>query len=612
MHAWRFRFNPDNRSWDGQEAAVNATGFSVELDMSKLPGETQGVSNGLTDLTWYKLVVHASSLSPATSAHEIVFFVDKASEFATSNAVAAAATESLYSFTFAAGAAVAAGPYAVCYCDQDADAYLEDLGDGATTYQSTSDGLCTPETQGNHSHHDCWTKCHDGCVGDECFCGGYDAQSMGEDSGTLCLDAAMCRAACDAEPSCVGVQTRGDACRLMTSSCADATPIGWHNFAQKLGTACTHASDFPTEVGRLQVSSRADVGVEYVVEPGAKTSVEITGTNLLTQAEGTTHRGISADRIMAIPADGRCGVSAADPLVSGGGAEHAPLIYQTDAPSEEAPDMHNPITHQTSRRLATHEYNQVDHAYVPGNMDLVGLTALIDGVRQPLAEHQCYQKCLVGRCKDSGLESADCHCDGAYSGYDGPGSSALCLPAAACRGACDALDACESVEVHHSKSRCFLNSAASATGDQAHAEEYSLHVKVTDPNEEDATHSKHEERPTQGLAPIDFGFSQGNLLRFDNLHFPAGRFKLCFCDSMGEPAACATDADFALEVGVVHSSGLSCLLDDPHVANRRTTCAEQAHGGLRCYAGHYEEAPADADHHLLGPRRGNFYYYSSD
>ena len=78
--------------------------------------------------------------------------------------------------------------------------------------------------------------------------------------------------------------------------------------------------------------------------------------------------------------------------------------------------------------------------------------------------------------------------------------------------------------------------------------------------------------------------SWGNLLRFQGIDLEGGRYKACFCDH--EVAGlCKNLADFNIEVGSVHVSGVSCLLDDPKYT--RGTCITQPYGGLRCH----DEAP---------------------
>jgi hypothetical protein len=58
----------------------------------------------------------------------------------------------------------------------------------------------------------------------------------------------------------------------------------------------------------------------------------------------------------------------------------------------------------------------------------------------------------------------------------------------------------------------------------------------------------------------------------------AGRYKVCFCDpTLGD---CADREDFSVELGTLHASGVSCLLDDAGL--RTAECGQQDEGGLRC------------------------------
>merc|ERR1711935_155144 len=87
------------------------------------------------------------------------------------------------------------------------------------------------------------------------------------------------------------------------------------------------------------------------------------------------------------------------------------------------------------------------------------------------------------------------------------------------------------------------------------------------------------------LSAPDYGLSWGQLSRFANITFKeAGTFKVCACDSSLGP--CQTPADYTVEVGKAHASGLQCLLGQPQFA--RGECVSQYYGGLRCYP---DEAP---------------------
>merc|ERR1719379_1175733 len=82
--------------------------------------------------------------------------------------------------------------------------------------------------------------------------------------------------------------------------------------------------------------------------------------------------------------------------------------------------------------------------------------------------------------------------------------------------------------------------------------------------------------------------STTGILRFAGLTLGAGRYKACFCDHLSA-GICKDLSDFAVDVGRVHVSGVSCLLGDPKYV--RGVCVPQTYGGLRCYDG---AAPAIA------------------
>uniref|UniRef100_A0A7S4LQK2 Uncharacterized protein n=1 Tax=Oxyrrhis marina TaxID=2969 RepID=A0A7S4LQK2_OXYMA len=87
----------------------------------------------------------------------------------------------------------------------------------------------------------------------------------------------------------------------------------------------------------------------------------------------------------------------------------------------------------------------------------------------------------------------------------------------------------------------------------------------------------------------DLGFSWGTVLRFFPVQFrEAGTFKLCMCDSEVAGGVCRTRADFSVEVGAIHVSGVACLLSNPIF--RRGVCCRHfwpltGADSLRCYRG---------------------------
>merc|ERR1719313_1822596 len=68
------------------------------------------------------------------------------------------------------------------------------------------------------------------------------------------------------------------------------------------------------------------------------------------------------------------------------------------------------------------------------------------------------------------------------------------------------------------------------------------------------------------MEPVDMGLSWDEILRFKGLAFASGgKFKACFCDTETLPvgSACSTAADYKVEIGTVHVSGVSCLIEEP-------------------------------------------------
>lgn len=121
--------------------------------------------------------------------------------------------------------------------------------------------------------------------------------------------------------------------------------------------------------------------------------------------------------------------------------------------------------------------------------------------------------------------------------------------------------------------------------------DYKVLIKREDPNQEAGNMRKLMEEESI-LRVRDFGYSWESMLRFKGITFKSGgTFKLCFCDSSLLPSgsACRTEADYSVEVGTIHASGVSCLIANPDL--QRVSCVGQYYGGLRCYR-QYGEAPA--------------------
>jgi hypothetical protein len=508
-------------------------------------------------------------------------------------------------FSLAVSGAATPGKYNLCFCSGKGDATLVDLGDGDTTYERETGimGWADPYWLDGQpasltvlgmpiKDHDCVTKCDKGCLGPNCYCDGYFAGAA--EAGALCLPEYLCASACDLLGDCQGFDTLDiyPLCYLgRFANTTDVTDGSLQHFKKKAGTACTHFADFPEKVGSLAISTRVDVGVDYVFTPGENGSFEITGSGLM----GGVGK-LSADRIMVIDCSGRCGLAqpskSADLPATPWAAFKATTFFQDAA----AADDENPVK---AAETVTYEASQSGLGYYGGpggtldgyycaglNLDIADYAAPSDGIMRPLAEFGCYQKCSVA------CDGDHCFCDGYMSGYDTPTSNAICANEETCKYLCDSIDDCKSVDMSKGSNRCFLNSAGCDFHVDVLARDptYSLIIKRLDPNE-DAFVSRrltedHQVRRTSPtlLPPLDLGFSWSAMLRFTPVRFTSGgTFKLCFCDSTLLPAGtqCAAPADFMIEVGTVHASGLSCLIGKPEL--QRASCVTQYHGGLRCY-----------------------------
>merc|ERR1719247_2099243 len=87
------------------------------------------------------------------------------------------------------------------------------------------------------------------------------------------------------------------------------------------------------------------------------------------------------------------------------------------------------------------------------------------------------------------------------------------------------------------------------------------------------------------LSVVDYGYSFDKMLRFKDIQFKSGgTFKLCFCDSSLITGPCKTEADYSVQVGTIHSSGVQCLISKPEL--QRASCVPTYFGdgsSLRCY-----------------------------
>jgi hypothetical protein len=514
---------------------------------------------------------------------------------------------------------VATGIYNLCYCDDQSDDTLEDMGDGETTYQITDDvkqlqtdlltstdvagttvPFVAPRGGADLSHHECHTKCSMGCTGPTCYCDGYTGAARDPSSRDVyfCLPASLCRDACDAfGANCTGINVHDVLSQCLLSTSADLTVADvaeeWQFFEKLQGSACTQVHDFDQTSGQFAVTSRVDVEVEYVVTPEEEVSIELTTPATLTFSS-SAHL-LSKDRITVIDSLGTCGLSspsASVQLPEGATdiktwAAWAPWSYFQDEPwDDDQNDQDLGKVVEKRDPAAPMDYNVRPGMYCPEhNMDLDDLAVPMSGVAMHVKEHQCYTKCAL----KAPCTGANCFCDGYFSGFDDLSSNAICGNQALCQYVCDNTDGCKSIDMHTNGNRCFLNSESCGLHQDSLAPaadgSYNLLIKRTDPNDEQRRLEGHG-------ANVKEDYSWDKMLRFKPLKIATGgTFKVCFCDStlLSEGSVCSTESDFSIEVGTIHSSGVSCLLERP--ALQRVSCVEQRWGGLRCYESYDAPAP---------------------
>merc|ERR1719407_113418 len=217
------------------------------------------------------------NLAPETV---LEFLKDSSGAFDMANALAPSSS-TVDELTYDLELTTPPGTYSLCYCDAQMDSTLFDAGDGKTTakpafgQKAAGSTSFTDITVGSRllSAHICTTKCAAGCVGDDCFCSGFE-QGEGDLTNVYCISPSLCRSVCDElGPACAGFGTKGeDSCVLYQSGFTLAPAGAWTSYTKETGTACTDPYEFSTLVGKVTVTARADVYVEYVVEPNVATT----------------------------------------------------------------------------------------------------------------------------------------------------------------------------------------------------------------------------------------------------------------------------------------------------------------------------------------------------
>jgi hypothetical protein len=495
--------------------------------------------------------------------------------------------------------AIAAGEYTMCYCD-DKDADGNSTAIGENVYLVNQDYVCElglpySDLTADAMSDVCTVKCAKGCTGADCFCDSFDhadyvASPVANESYPLCVSAVTCRKYCSAVDTCTGFNydPATNMCTLLTGDCAGNLTLKegseyWPRLAN--ASACADDADYSTVVGKVTLTARVDIGVDWVLTPGETASVEVIST-------GKKDLDWQKDRLMIIDCTGICGVSGPTASVMKGPMSQmhynhwVAVTPDFDDPPHD--DMEVPKSFTPPPPIATVYWRSSPGSYCAGNnMDVVS------SPKPEVYRHQCYAKCVAG----APCAGADCFCDGLMQGYDGPDSQALCLDESTCKDVCAGLDDCFGIDMHATKNRCFLNGMLKGSADTYSCEESVVNGKLTKfptygffykqlPNTRRAA-AVEAEAPARGLLPaIDLGKSWGEILRFKNITFESGgKFKACFCDydTLAAGKYCKMASDYKIEIGTVHVSGVSCLVEESKF--QRGTCVAQFYGGLRCYPG---------------------------
>jgi hypothetical protein len=441
---------------------------------------------------------------------------------------------------------VDAGEYSLCYCDASVDvtingsdptvAWAPTLGKSCDSY------LATASFDTETAAAACSAKCDRGCSGADCYCDSYlPMRSDATFADALCVPPATCLDLCDKQTGCTGVDISAEyanVCWLTTDACTLQVSPPFDHWEKATGTPCTTPEDFSIDVGGVAVTGRPRLDGDFVLAPGTDQSVEIVGSEL----------DPLRDRVYVTWETGVCGFSAPVGASLSEYAKNVPVLGTVDPPAD---DTEGPYV---APEIPTADYRVVENAYC------AGVTQVIF-VKLPQAD-LCYPKCGVTS------NPSDPTCAGLMPGVDTAETTSLCLTKVQCLDACTNTPDCFGISIHKTLPRCFMYRETCASqvenSELKSIPEYDFLYKVPSGRR------------------LSEAVSTTGILRFAGLTLGAGRYKACFCDYVSA-GICKDLSDFAIEVGKVHVSGVSCLLGDPKYV--RGVCVPQPYGGLRCYDG---------------------------
>lgn len=331
----------------------------------------------------------------------------------------------------------------------------------------------------------------------------------------------------------------------------------------------------------MHVTQRASLGVDYLFEPLSSGSVEVLAAP--GQSITSNEFGKADDRIMIIDCDGQCGVS--EPAVDVQTTTATDSMVDRLKMWSEFEPLHS-AGYVMNYNVTRDNYVLYENKYCPAqNLDVFNSTKF------PYhSTHQCWSKCHAG----AGCTGANCYCDGYWQNVHGPNTPVLCLSRDLCMEACSAMPECTSIDMHRNLPRCYLN-FDDVCGKDLHEEmmtkdaEYDLLLKQTALLDTGGQAS--------GLGPVartviegprydksafteDRGYSFDSVLRYAPIFLgQGGRYKVCLCDYDAH-GKCNEVHDFPYELGMIHNSGVSCLLKDSILL--QGSCTPSYHGGQRC------------------------------
>jgi hypothetical protein len=494
----------------------------------------------------------------------------------------------------------------ICVCDPfAADSHVSSVGSRSYERRERAECVGTQIAPASEFSGDvCQTKCKTGCIGADCKCDAWQEA----DETTLCIGAESCMEACELDGGCGAFdydEIRGH-CRLFTA--CDPDPVKSRSGfrvrfeAQADTAACVDGGFQPA--ARVTITPTVRLA-EYVVAPKQPLSLEIAAAK-----ESLLHGCSSDHRVYVTYAGGVCGkanpvedlhlapgspeITSMDSGSISTWASWAPLgridqkgdIVEGLAMEHRDPEGLGGVArmgagyHYQANHTKDSEFTSEPGGYCPTNMPVSALP-------ERLQVHACHKKCANSRDQQG-------DCLGYVHGPDAHDEEVLCVSQALCQFICASVDACNSIEMHNHLPRCYLNSEHYCASD--YVPPIYAEGPVTFIEDVKFTLQKLVPRPAGSLnrpamAPADTGYSYPQLLRFAPITFPqGGEYTLCFCDAKASAKrrgrACEEVGDYAVRVGTVHVSGVSCLLADRNLA--RATCVPNYAGGqssLRCYDG---------------------------